>query len=77
MVCSYVATAFLGLATIASLLGVYKSHFLSSGLAFGTVNGSLALLAFVAALVTFVKSAHHCCPCSGECAVPPVASKKK
>lgn len=74
--CGYVTAAFLGLATIASLLGVYKAHFLSTGLAFGTTSGSLALIAFAITLVAFSKAVHSCCPCSG-CVMPPVSNSKK
>ncbi len=55
------------LATIAALIGVYKSHFLSAGLTFGTLNGSASLIA-LAFNVLIVTKLSKACPC--QCAVP-------
>lgn len=55
------------LAVIAALMGVYKAHFLSAGLTFGTLNGSASLIA-LALTVILVKKLTAACPC--QCAVP-------
>ena len=56
------------LATLAALIGVYKAHFLSAGLTFGTLNDSAALIALVLNLFFFKKIYAMCCGCS--CEVP-------
>ena len=53
------------LGTIAALIGVYKAHFLAGGAAFGTTNGSLALVA-LALMLFLLKKAAECCPCRME-----------
>lgn len=55
------------LATLAALIGVYKAHFLSVGLTFGTLNGSVSLIA-LAINVFLIKKMASCCPC--QCEVP-------
>lgn len=49
--------------TVLSGVGVYKAHFLSSGMTFGTTSGSLATIAFVLSLTLLKKSL--CCCCQG------------
>lgn len=55
------------IASLAALVGVYKAHVLSAGVAFGTTSGSLSLLALALNLF-LVKKISTCCPCG--CAVP-------
>ena len=61
MVFDWVFSSLLLLASVASLIGVYKSHFLSSGATFGTTSGSLALIAFVLSVTLWKKSMCCCC----------------
>jgi hypothetical protein len=62
-----VITAILGvlgvLATLAAVAGVYKAHFLTSGAAFGTSNGSLSIIALVVSMM-FTKKVIAMCPCN-------------
>jgi len=54
------------LASIAALVGVYKAHVLSTGLAFGTTSGSLSLLALAITLFLLKKALDNCsCQISG------------
>jgi hypothetical protein len=57
-----------GLALIASLIGVFMAHFGTDqgGAVFGTMSGSLSILALVATLF-FAKKMGSCCPC--QCAI--------
>lgn len=50
------------LIAVASLVGVYKAHVLSSGLVFGTMTGSISLITFGLSLM-LVKKAMAACPC--------------
>ena len=53
------------LATVAALIGVFKAHFLSTGITFGTLNGSASLVALALNLF-LVKKLGSCCPCQCE-----------
>jgi uncharacterized membrane protein YkgB len=53
------------LATIAALIGVYKAHFLSTGLTFGTLNDSASLIA-LALFLFLTKKLSTGCPCQCE-----------
>jgi hypothetical protein len=55
------------IAAIAALIGVYKSHFLSTGLTFGTLNDSASLIALVLTL-KFVSKLSKGCSC--QCDLP-------
>jgi hypothetical protein len=57
------------LALIASLVGVWMAHFGTEqgGAVFGTMSGSLSIIALVTTLF-FAKKMGGCCPC--QCAVP-------
>lgn len=56
-----------GLALIAALVGVWMAHFGSDqGPVFGTMSGSLSILALVACLF-LAKKLSSCCPC--QCSV--------
>ena len=57
----WIVTVLLFLATLAAAVGVYKSHFLSSGATFGTTSGSLSIIAFVISLTLWSKA--FCCCC--------------
>lgn len=64
-VCSVVAIVLCVLAilaAVAALIGVYKAHFLSTGLTFGTINSSASLIALALNLF-LVKKLASCCPC--------------
>ena len=62
---SFIVAILVLLSSVASLVGVYKAHFLVGGATFGTTNGSLALIALVANLA-FLKKVMSCCPCMGS-----------
>lgn len=62
MVITWVIGVIVLLGAIASIVGVYKAHFLAGGATFGTSNGSLALLAMAVNLAFLVKMMMHC-PC--------------
>jgi hypothetical protein len=64
MVVHVIVAALLLLLSLAALVGVYKSHVLLDGLAFGTTSGSLAIIAFVAAVMAFMRQMKACsCKC--------------
>lgn len=65
MVTNIVISAFAVLATLAALIGVYKAHVLSNGIAFGTTSGSLSLLALAINLFLLKKALENC-----TCALP-------
>jgi len=48
------------LSTIAALVGVYKAHFLSTGLTFGTLNDSASLIALALNLFLMKKVCSMC-----------------
>lgn len=52
------------LATLAALVGVWKTHMTADGMMFGSTEGSLALLTFVLSSVIWVKMVKCLCPCS-------------
>jgi hypothetical protein len=60
MVMHLVLAGLLLLAAVASLLGVYLSHFLESGLTFGTSAGSLSLIAFTFTVTMFLHQLKAC-----------------
>ncbi|MBI3331637.1 hypothetical protein HYZ99_01615 [Candidatus Peregrinibacteria bacterium] len=55
-----VVSVLLFVAAVAAILGVYKAHVLSTGLAFGTTSGSLALVALAIVLHTWMKQTIAC-----------------
>jgi hypothetical protein len=62
----WVVVALYLFAAVLSGVGVYKAHFLSSGMTFGTTSGSLAIVAFVLSLTFLKKSLCCCCSSSGK-----------
>jgi ABC-type nickel/cobalt efflux system permease component RcnA len=64
-----VVTLLLTVVAIASLLGVYNTHMTAEGWMFGTLNGSVAIIAFTAAIMCWIKLVKKMCPCgkSGMC----------
>jgi hypothetical protein len=66
MIFHMIIAVLLFLAMIAALVGVYMTHFLSTGLVFGTTSGSLAITAFAIATAVFIKAMKSCC--DGKCA---------
>lgn len=62
MVITWVIGVLVLLAAVASIVGVYKAHFLGGGATFGTTNGSLSLIALAVNLAFLVKVMMHC-PC--------------
>ncbi|ALM14694.1 MAG TPA: hypothetical protein DEB30_00190 [Candidatus Peribacter riflensis] len=61
----WVICLLLFLASIASLVGVYRAHFATGGMVFGSTNSSLSILAFVVALTLWSKCMCRCL-CSKE-----------
>ena len=60
MVVHLLVALLLFLGSVASLVGVYKSHVMPEGLTFGTTSGSLALLAFAVTITLFLKQVKNC-----------------
>jgi hypothetical protein len=60
LVCQVVVAILLFLASVAALVGVYKSHVLSSGFAFGTTSGSLSLIAFAVSVTLWMSQMRNC-----------------
>lgn len=60
MVLHLVLAAFLTLAALAALVGVYQAHFLDIGLTFGTTSGSLSLIAFGVTLMFWLQQVKAC-----------------
>lgn len=56
----------LTLAAIASFLGVWRTHFATGALVYGTPDGSLALLVFVITLHLWHKVVKRLCPCGNK-----------
>lgn len=50
------------LTTIAAIIGVWKTHFLSTGLSFGSMAASLSLIALVYSITTWRKITNRLCP---------------
>jgi hypothetical protein len=69
--------------TIAAAIGVYSTHMTAEGWMFGTLNGSVAIIALLAALVSWLKIFKKMCGCrrkgcgcgsgceGGKCGCPP------
>lgn len=55
-----VVAVILFVAAIAAVVGVYKAHVLSSGLAFGTTSGSLSIMALSLVLTCWMKQTIAC-----------------
>ena len=53
------------LTTIATLIGVYSTHMVAGVWKFGTVDGSLALIAFLVSVMCWLKLVKKMCPCKG------------
>lgn len=49
--------------TVASLVGIYQTHVIAGGAQFGSTSGSLAILAFVASLMSW---SGQMCKCLGQ-----------
>lgn len=66
--------ALLVLVTIASLTGMYMAHVTSYGLVFGTMSGSLSIIA-VSFNLFLVKKFVKMCGCGCSCSVPAAPMK--
>ncbi|MBI1812855.1 hypothetical protein HY285_03295 [Candidatus Peregrinibacteria bacterium] len=66
MVLHMIVAALLALSALASLVGVYKAHFLNDGLTFGTSTASLALIAFAFTVTMWL---HSMKSCMGKCEI--------
>ncbi len=53
----------LTLTSIAAFIGVWKTHYVGGAWVFGTQEGSLALLVFIASITLWVKMVTKMCPC--------------
>ena len=63
-----VVALLLTLTTIAALVGVWVTHFTESGMLFGSLNGSVALITLIISLMACIKVAKKMCPCAkGAC----------
>lgn len=67
---NWIVFAFLILATIASLLGLYQAHFRTGTFVAGTLEGSLAILAFAVVATQWAKNVQSLCEsCRISCGV--------
>ena len=49
--------------TIATLIGVYNTHVTPDGWMFGSLNGSVAIVAFLVSVMCWLKLVKKMCPC--------------
>jgi hypothetical protein len=77
LVLHVIVSLFLFVAFVAAGIGVYMAHVTDVGMAFGTPTGSLALLAFVATLMTFFKSVKACMMSCEVCEMMNTKTSKK
>ncbi len=49
--------------TVAATIGVYVTHMTPEGWMFGTLNSSIAILAFLASVMCWLKLVKKLCPC--------------
>jgi len=80
MVLHCVVAFFLFVAFSAAGIGLYLAHFTSQGPVFGTVGGSLSLLAFAGTLLGFMKALKACmmpCEVCEAMGATTVVAKKK
>ena len=52
--------------TIATLIGVYMTHITPEGWMFGSLNGSVAVIAFLASIMCWLKLVKKMCPCGSK-----------
>ncbi len=59
--------------TVATLIGVYMTHVTMDGWKFGTIDGSLSVIAFLVSVMCWLKLVKKLCPCSsgGSCGACP------
>lgn len=50
--------------TVAALIGVYMKHVTTDGWVFGTMEGSLAIVALIVSVMCWLKLVKKLCPCS-------------
>ncbi|TSC80459.1 MAG: hypothetical protein G01um101425_113 [Candidatus Peregrinibacteria bacterium Gr01-1014_25] len=62
-VVAWVANLLLFLATLAALIGVYKTHFPPSGMTFTSPQGAIYLVAFCFSLMFWTRQMYMCCGC--------------
>ena len=54
--------------TIATFIGVYQTHITPEGWMFGSLNGSIAVIAFLFSIMCWLKLVKKLCPCGkGAC----------
>ena len=49
--------------TVATAIGVYMTHYTVEGWMFGTLNGSVAIVAFLVSIMCWLKLVKKLCPC--------------
>lgn len=49
--------------TVATIIGVYMTHMTIDGWKFGTIDGSLSIVAFVVSIMVWLKLVKKLCPC--------------
>ena len=63
-----IVTLLTTITTIAALIGVYQTHITPEGWMFGSLNGSVAIIAFLASVMCWLKLVKKMCPCGkGAC----------
>lgn len=60
MIVHLVVSALLFLISVSALVGVYQAHFTPDGLVFGTVSGSLSLIALAICLSLWMLQMKNC-----------------
>lgn len=65
LACNMLVLVLLTLASLAAFLGVLKSHMPSTGFVFGSMTGSLAIMAFVISVSLTVHQLKYCA--GGKC----------
>jgi len=76
MILHGVIAFFLFCAFVASGIGLYLAHVTTQGVVFGTVGGSLSILAFAGSLMAFSKQLKACMMPCDVCEMPKTVSKK-
>lgn len=66
-VVQWLTTLLLFCSSVASFLGVIRTHFPPSGLNFSSPQGGVYLLVFCVSLFLWSKAMKKCCGCTGSC----------
>ena len=62
-VCKALVALLTTVTTVATLIGVYMTHVTPEGWMFGSLNGSVAVVAFLLSIMCWLKLVKKLCPC--------------